>query len=196
MTRIISGAARGHRLRTPAGAGTRPTSDRVREALFSRLTHLDVVDGARVLDLYAGSGALGLEAASRGAQEVVLVESGRAAAAVARANADTIARVVPASLRVRAETVERFLVTGPAAGEAVDLVFLDPPYDLAEDALADVLALLVTHRWLAPDALVVVERASRSPEPRWPAGVAVESERRHGETRLWFADAVRPDGVA
>jgi len=158
VTRIISGQAGGHRLRTPAGGGTRPTSDRVREALFSRLDHLDALEGARVLDLYAGSGALGLEAASRGATDVHLVESDRAAAAVARGNAATIGAVLPAStVRVHAVTVERFLLAGPHAGERAALVFLDPPYDLDEHHLADVLGLLVSSAWLATDALVVVD---------------------------------------
>lgn len=189
MTRIISGVAGGHRLRTPAGAGTRPTSDRVREALFSRLDHLDALEGARVLDLYAGSGALGLEAASRGATDVHLVEADRVAAAVARSNVATIGAALPSTTaRVHAVSVERFLLAGPRAGETAGLVFLDPPYDLDEEGLGAVLALLVGHRWLTGDALVVVERSSRAPEPRWPAGLVLLDERRHGETRLWFAE--------
>ncbi len=195
MTRIIGGVAGGRRLQTPVGPRTRPTSDRVREALFSRLDHLDVLAGARVLDLYAGSGALGLEAASRGAAAVTLVESDRRAAAVARANAAVVAR--PGVL-VREDTVERVLLGGPRppGSPGMDLVLLDPPYDLTEDALADVLALLLAHGWLAPDALVVVERSSRTPEPRWPAGLGPAQERRYGETRVWFADAPGPDVVA
>lgn len=189
MTRIISGSAGGRRLQTPPGVGTRPTSDRVREALFSRLEHLDVLSGARVLDLYAGSGALGLEAASRGAASVLLVESNRAAAAVARANADVIGRP---GLRVRAETVERVLAAAPATGDRADLVLLDPPYDVDEETLAAVLGLLVTGQWLAPHALVVVERSSRSPQPRWLAPLAAMGERRYGETTIWFADVPGP----
>ncbi|WP_411283212.1 16S rRNA (guanine(966)-N(2))-methyltransferase RsmD [Lapillicoccus sp.] len=189
MTRIISGSAGGRRLQTPPGVGTRPTSDRVREALFSRLEHLDVLTGARVLDLYAGSGALGLEAASRGAASVLLVESNRAAAAVARANADVIGRP---GLRVRAETVERVLAVAPVSGDRVDLALLDPPYDVDEEALAAVLALLVTGQWLAPHAIVVVERSSRSPEPRWLAPLTPMGQRRYGETTIWFADVPGP----
>jgi 16S rRNA (guanine966-N2)-methyltransferase len=193
VTRVISGVAGGRRLQTPGGARTRPTSDRVREALFSRLEHLDVLAGARVLDLYAGSGALGLVAASRGAASVLLVDADRAAAKVARGNAAVVA--LPGVV-VREDTVERVLLAGPGGGGPVGLVFLDPPYDLSEEALADVLALLVGHRWLAPDALVVVERSTRSPEPRWPRGLAPAGERRYGETRMWFADAPGPDDVA
>lgn len=193
MTRIISGAAGGRRLETPRGPHTRPTSDRVREALFSRLEHLDALDGARVLDLYAGSGALGLEAVSRGASCVVLVESNRSAARVARANAAAVA--LPGVV-LREDTVERVLVGGPGPGGAMDLVFLDPPYDVSEEALADVLALLVAHRWLSREALVVVERSSRSPEPRWSDGLAPAGERRYGETRMWFAETAGPEDVA
>ena len=193
MTRIISGVVGGRRLQTPAGPRTRPTSDRVREALFSRLEHLDVLSGARVLDLYAGSGALGLEAASRGARSVLLVDADRNAAKVARGNAAVVG--LPGVI-VREDTVERVLLAGPGGGGRVDLVFLDPPYDLSEDALGDALALLVGHGWLAPEALVVVERSSRSPEPRWSEGLATAGERRYGETRMWFADAPGPDAVA
>lgn len=192
MTRIVSGSAGGRRLRTPAGSDTRPTSDRVREALFSRLHHLDVLAGARVLDLYAGSGALALEAMSRGAARALLVESDRAAAAVARSNAQTLGW--SSVVEVRSESVEKALLGGTAY--PVDLVFLDPPYDLAEDRLGDVLALLVAHGWLAADALVVVERSSRSPQPMWPVGLAEAGERRYGETKVWFADAPGPDEVA
>lgn len=192
MTRIVSGSAGGRRLSTPTGAGTRPTSDRVREALFSRLDHLDVLSGARVLDLYAGSGALALEAMSRGAARALLVESDRAAAAVARSNAQALGW--SSVVEVRSESVEKALLGGTAY--PVDLVFLDPPYDLAEDRLGDVLALLVAHGWLAADALVVVERSSRSPQPMWPVGLAEAGERRYGETKVWFADAPGPDEVA
>ena len=192
MTRIVSGSAGGRRLRTPAGSDTRPTSDRVREALFSRLDHLDVLAGARVLDLYAGSGALALEAMSRGAARALLVESDRAAVAVARSNAQALGW--SSVVEVRSESVEKALLGGTAY--PVDLVFLDPPYDLAEDRLGDVLALLVAHGWLAADALVVVERSSRSPQPMWPVGLAEAGERRYGETKVWFADAPGPDEVA
>jgi 16S rRNA (guanine966-N2)-methyltransferase len=193
MTRIISGLAGGRRISTPPGSGTRPTSDRVREALFSRLEHLDVVHHARVLDLYAGSGALGLESASRGASSVLLVESEWAAVAVIRKN---IADLGLAGVSVRADTVERALLAGPAEGAPCDLVLADPPYDVTEQALGDVLALLVTHRWLSEDAFVVVERSARSPEPRWPQGLDGAGERRYGDTKMWFADFAGPRGVA
>jgi len=197
MTRIISGLVGGRRIQTPPGTSTRPTSDRVREALFSRLEHLDVVSHAKVLDLYAGSGALGLEAASRGAASVLLVESDWAAVAVVREN---IAELGLRSVTVVADTVERVLLAGPAAGQGrrdlVDLVLADPPYDVDEQALGDVLTLLVTHEWLSEDAFVVVERSAHSPEPRWPRGLDGAGERRYGETKMWFADFAGPPGVA
>jgi len=196
MTRIISGLAGGRRIHTPPGSGTRPTSDRVREALFSRLEHLDVVHHAKVLDLYAGSGALGLEAASRGATSVLLVESDWAAVAVIRKNIADL-DMPGVDVGVRADTVERVLLSGPASEKArCDLVLVDPPYDVTEEALGDVLTLLVTHGWLSADALVVVERSARSPEPRWPERLDGAGERRYGETKMWFADFAGPPSVA
>lgn len=183
MTRIIGGVAGGRTLRTPAGGGTRPTSDRVREALFSSLDARGEIDGMTVLDLYAGSGALGLEAASRGARSVTLVEADRAAAATIRANIGDLglaAQVAPLA-------VATFLARG-GAGET-DLVLIDPPYDLSEEALAADLARLV-EAWLAPEALVVVERSKRTPEPAWPAGLRLETHKKYGETVLWQARRV------
>lgn len=193
MTRIISGTAGGRRLQTPPGSSTRPTSDRVREALFSRLEHRGLLEGARVLDLYAGSGALGLEAASRGAAQVLLVESRKAAAKVIRANAAVIGHP---DVRVLADTVERALAADPPAGVRMDLVLVDPPYDVSEDALSAVLAALVGHQWLARDAFVVVERSSRSPQPTWPEGLELSGEKRYGETAMWFAEPPPSDVVA
>ena len=194
MTRIISGLAGGRRIRTPPGSRTRPTSDRVREALFSRLEHLDVVHQATVLDLYAGSGAMGLEAASRGAASVLLVESDWAAVAVLRKN---IAELGLPRVSVRADTVERALLGGPASDDGrCDLVLADPPYDVTDEALGEVLTLLVAHEWLSEDAFVVVERSARSPEPRWPQGLDGAGERRYGDTKMWFADFAAPRGVA
>lgn len=162
----------------------------MREALFSRLEHAGVLDGAGVLDLYAGSGALGLEAASRGATEVVLVESARAAAQVCRHNASTLG--LP-GVQVVAEKVLAYLRRPGALGR-VDVAFLDPPYDLPDDDLAEVLAALVPH--LAHGAVVVVERDARTPEPRWPGGIEPTGDRRYGETVLWFATADRPVDTA
>ncbi|MGW2095880.1 RsmD family RNA methyltransferase [Promicromonospora sukumoe] len=203
MTRIVAGSVGGRSIAVPA-KGTRPTSDRVREAIFSRLEHLDVLDGARVLDLYAGSGALGLEAASRGAVSVTLVDSARPAADVARRN---VAALGLAGVRVTTETAERFAagLAGRSAGTAasagtagaggavgagpgLDLVFLDPPYDLGEDELAAVLAHLAAPGVLADGAVVVVERSTRTPEPAWPDGLASFARKDYGETAVYYAE--------
>jgi 16S rRNA (guanine966-N2)-methyltransferase len=184
MTRIIAGSAGSLTLAVPR-SGTRPTSDRVREAIFSSLEARDAIDGSAVLDLYAGSGALGLEAASRGAAEVVLVEKAKVAADVCRRNADAVSRAMRGTgprIRVVVRAVASYLES--AAG-GFDLVFIDPPYDLGETALARDLALLAP--LLSGDAVVVVERSSRSPEPAWPDGIAPERRRDYGETTLWWA---------
>ncbi|GAA2025704.1 16S rRNA (guanine(966)-N(2))-methyltransferase RsmD [Agromyces tropicus] len=187
MTRIIAGYAGSLSLAVPR-SGTRPTSDRVREAIFSALEARDAVHGASVLDLYAGSGALGLEAASRGAAEVVLVEKARPAADVCRRNAAALAKAArgrPAPrIRVEARSVGAYL---ESAAAGVDLAFIDPPYDLGERELARDLELLAP--LLGPDAVVVVERSSRSPEPSWPEGITPERRRDYGETTLWWASA-------
>jgi len=193
MTRIISGSAGGRTLRTPAGSGTRPTSDRVREALFSRLEHHGLLERTNVLDLYAGSGALGLEAASRGAARVILVESNHRAAKVIADNIDAVGLT---TARLVADTVERTLAAGPPSGLRMDLVLLDPPYDVDEVELSAVLEALVEHGWLGPDAFVVVERSTRSPQPTWPAGLELSGEKRYGETTVWFAEPPLSGGVA
>ncbi|WP_194947869.1 16S rRNA (guanine(966)-N(2))-methyltransferase RsmD [Actinomyces trachealis] len=185
MTRIVAGSAGGRRIEVPR-SGTRPTSDRVREALFGRLEHYGVVAGARVLDLCAGSGALGLEAASRGATDVTLVDSARAATQVCAANVKALGL---RGVRVVTAKVTAFLAG--VAGAGVDLVLLDPPYDLPEAELSLMLEPLARAEdpWLAEGAVVVVERSSRSPEPTWPAGLRRFSEKRYGETRIWFAES-------
>ena len=183
MTRIIAGTAGGSRLDVP-DAGTRPTSDRVRESLFGALESAHAIEGARVVDLYAGSGALGLEALSRGASAADLVERGRAAAGVVRRNATTVARAGAPLAHVHQSTVQTFLqhATGP-----FDLVFTDPPYDLDDETMAADLAALAP--LLSPDALVVIERAKRSSAPDLPsAGLALVREKTYGDTRVWWAE--------
>ena len=184
MTRIIAGAAGRVTLTVPK-SGTRPTSDRVREALFSALEAREVLDGARVLDLYAGSGALGLEAASRGAASVTLVEKNAAAARIAKTNAGIVVKAMSAdaaSIGVVAGSVASFLAS--SAGP-FDVVFSDPPYEVPDDEVAADLRALVPV--LAPGALVVVERSSRSPEPAWPPGLTPSKPKKYGETTIWFA---------
>jgi 16S rRNA (guanine966-N2)-methyltransferase len=183
VTRIIAGAARGRRLRVPAG-GTRPTSDRAREALFSALESArGGLGGAVVLDLYAGSGAVGLEALSRGAAHATLVERDPRAASVLRANAATVG--LPGA-EVVADSVERRV--GQDATRAYDVVFADPPYAEPAERVAAVLAALRDHGWLAPGAWVVVERSARHPFG-WPPGYTPERDRRYGEAALWYGRA-------
>ncbi len=185
MTRIVSGSARGRRLRTPVGDRTRPTSDRVREALFSALeSSLGSLEGLRVLDLYAGSGAVGLEAMSRGAGVATLVESDRRTARLVQQNADDLGF---RRVEVVAVPVEKAVAQLPRA--PYDVAFLDPPYSLSEDALARVLVTLAGNGWLARGATVVVERSTRGDEPAWPEGITAERSREYGETVLWYATA-------
>lgn len=186
MTRIVAGSAGGRRLAVPKGAGTRPTTDRAREALFATLGTLTDLDGARVLDLYAGSGAVGLEALSRGAATAVLVESDRDAARVVSDNVRALG--LPGAQVVRSP-VRRYLAAPadpPADQGGYDVVFADPPYTLPDSEVAAVLTDLAAGRWLADDAVVVVERASRGNPPDWPAGIEPIKERRYGEGVLWY----------
>jgi 16S rRNA (guanine966-N2)-methyltransferase len=186
MSRVIAGAAGGTPLVTVPGSLTRPTTDRVKEALFSRLDAFNALSGARVLDLYAGSGALGIESASRGALSVDLVESDAKASGVCQRNADMINTAVGRkAVTVHRSKVESFLER-TEEGVLWDLVFIDPPYPLQETALGSVLEKLAPH--LAETALMVVERSSRTPEPRWPANIERFAEKKYGETRLWFAE--------
>jgi 16S rRNA (guanine966-N2)-methyltransferase len=186
MTRIIAGAAGGTTLSDVPGNGTRPTTDRVKEALFSRLDAYNAIHGAHVLDLFAGSGALGVESASRGAATVDLVESAEKPAAVAQRNADLINKVLGwTAARVHRTKVETYL-SRAAEDLTWDLVFLDPPYRLEEDSLETILKNLVPH--LAPGAVVVLERSARSPEPQWPEGLERFAEKKYGGTRLWYLE--------
>ncbi len=163
MTRIIAGAAGGRRLATAPGRGTRPTSDRTREGLFATVIAIrGGLAGAAVADLYAGSGAVGLEALSRGASDVILVESDPRAAQVIRKN---VASIGLPGARLVTGKVERVLAQGPDGGRPRDFVFADPPYALADLELERMLTELLRGGWLAPSALVAVERATRSGPP-------------------------------
>lgn len=184
VTRIIAGTYGGRRITAPTGASTRPTTDRVREAVFSRLDHLGVLEDASVVDLYAGSGALGLEAVSRGARRAVLVESAAAAARVVQRNV----RGLGAAAEVVTADVAAYLRRMSGTDTRFDVAFLDPPYDVDDATLADVLQLLGP--LLTPEAVVMVERSARSPEPAWPAGMERFAGKKHGETAVWFAEPV------
>jgi 16S rRNA (guanine966-N2)-methyltransferase len=188
VSRIIAGSRRGRHITMPSSDKTRPTTDRVREALFSAITSWagtsnrppeSSLDGFAFGDLFAGSGAVGLEAASRGAAPVLLVEADRRAASTMARNVSSLglaAQVITA----RVEHLTRL-----ATERSFDVVFADPPYDQAAEQLDATLAGLVDHGWVAPDGLIVVERSRRSAEPRWPPGFNSWS-RRYGETVLFF----------
>ncbi|MFZ2176161.1 MAG: 16S rRNA (guanine(966)-N(2))-methyltransferase RsmD [Rhodococcus sp. (in: high G+C Gram-positive bacteria)] len=181
MTRIIAGLAGGRRLRVPP-SGTRPTSDRVREALFSALNSRMDLEGASVLDLYAGSGALGLEALSRGAERVVLVESDAKAVGVISGNINAVG--LPGA-EVRGAPVASILAG--TADREYDLVLADPPYAVDDAAIQDILISLRKHGWVGDGSVVVLERSSRSPETVWPEGFAPVKARRYGEARIEWA---------
>ncbi|MCU1667472.1 MAG: methyltransferase [Blastococcus sp.] len=180
MTRLISGVAGGRRLKVPP-TGVRPTGDRAREALFNSLGTLLDLRGASVLDLYAGSGALGLEALSRGAGSVVFVESGPRVLPVLKAN---LAAVGLPGGRVVAGSVPTVVASRPAA--QFDLVLADPPYAAPVDEVREVLQALITGGWLAPGAVVVVERSSREEPWEWPTPLAGLRDRRYGEALLRY----------
>jgi 16S rRNA (guanine966-N2)-methyltransferase len=179
MTRVVAGELGGRRLAVPAGRGTRPTAERVRDGLFSTLVAIrGSLSGAAFLDLYAGSGAVGIEAASRGATRVTCVERDPRTLAVLRSNVESLA---PDVVAVSPVPVGRFL-RAPSADPA-DVVFLDPPYS---EPVEEILELLATDAWLAPSAVLVVERSARDEQPDWPAGVQPDRSRRYGDTMLWY----------
>lgn len=180
MTRVIAGTARGRRLAVPDGTTTRPTSDRAREGIFSSLLSLLDLDGARVLDLYAGSGALGFEALSRGAASATLVEDDPAAVAVLH---DNVAHLALPGAHVVGVAAERWLAVDPEP--RYDLALVDPPYDLDVEPVLELL-----HPWLAPDAVVAVERRTRRSTFAWPAGYEQVRERTYGEATIWYATAL------
>lgn len=176
--RIVAGRWRGRRLaalgKGDPGAHLRPTSDRVRESLFNRLAHLDVIDGARVLDLFAGTGALGLESLSRGAAHVTFVDSGRKAQALIRDNIALMdAGRETTLLRVDATRLP------PNPGPPCDLVFLDPPY--GQGAGQRALDAAQTQGWIAPGALIVWEENAPMAAPE---GCTLEDSRKYGDTHI------------
>ena len=193
MTRIIAGLAGSIHL-TPPAKSTRPTADRIRESIFNRLENWEAIPGARVLDLFAGTGALGLEALSRGAASVVLVDSNKSAAGVCRANADLVGKsllkqgvqfdvsVVPQDAKAYAHHV------GESAGgyesAEFDLVFIDPPYDVTNHEIESILSYLKPA--LHEEFTVLVERSSRTDEPTWPEGYRMESRKDYGDTSVFW----------
>lgn len=182
MTRIIGGAAGGRRIAVPP-RGTRPTTDRVRESLFNILSARLQLTGLKVLDLYAGSGALGLEALSRGAAAALFVESDPRTASVIARNIETLG-LRGATLRRGA--VASVLTAGTAA--AFDLVLADPPYDVDAAEVEAVLAALPAHGWVHERSVAVVERAAGGAPLNWPSGWSAWPHRVYGDTRLELAE--------
>lgn len=187
MTRVIAGTAGGRRLAVPPGQGTRPTSDRAREGLFSTWQSLlgGPLDGERVLDLYAGSGAVGLEALSRGAGHVLLVEADARAVRTVRENVKSLR--LPGA-EVRSGKAEQIIRAAPPQ-EPYGIVFLDPPYAVSDDDLREILLTLRSQGWLTEDALVTVERSTRGGEFAWPPGFEAVRARRYGEGTFWYGRA-------
>jgi 16S rRNA (guanine966-N2)-methyltransferase len=181
VTRIVGGAARGRRLTVPP-RGTRPTSDRAREGLFNTLRAETELEGARFLDLYAGSGAVGLEALSQGAAAVVFVESERKAGLVLQ---DNVRAVGLPGATVHRCTVDTYLAA-LGAEEPFDIVFADPPYAVTGTVIASLLERLSENDWLSRNGVVVLERSCRDPEPQWPAEIKAIKQRRYGEGCLWY----------
>lgn len=190
MTRIISGRLRGRPLAVPP-SGTRPTTDRVREALFSAISSRVDLDGVSVLDLFAGSGALGLEAVSRGAEEAWFIEEGAGAVAVLKKNVAAVVSAAPsARITVRRASLPGALAGGCPISGGFDLVLADPPYQRSDEMSHPVLEALLSGSWLAEDALVVWERPKRDPAVRWPDGFEVAFDRIYGETAIEMARPV------
>lgn len=188
MTRIVAGQARGRRLRTPSGTATRPTSDRAREALFSALeARLGTLAGTRFLDVFAGSGAVGLEASSRGAAAVTLIESDRATAGLVRSNARDLGL---SGVTVVAAKAER-QAAGRPPGDPFDVAFFDPPYAWPAAKFTGLIAEMASNGWFHPDALVVVERSRRDAEWVWPVSIDPVQSKRYGDTMLWYGHFAR-----
>lgn len=182
MARIIAGRLKGHRLAAVPGDGTRPTSDRVKESLFSRLEAYNAIDEAVVVDLFAGSGALGLEALSRGAKSLEAVDRAEAAYKVLSKNA------ADCGDHVTLTKSDGLKALRGRTGEPIELLFLDPPYDFEEQQLHDILDAAVPQ--LHEAATIVVERNTRSPEPTWPEGIEPFHDKTYGSTRIWLAEPV------
>lgn len=180
MARIIAGRHKGRRLAAVPSSGTRPTSDRVKESLFSRLEGYDALEDAVVVDLFAGSGALGFEALSRGARSVEAVDRAEGAVRTLTKNAAAFGPEV----RVSKNTALKYLHA--RQGEPIELLFLDPPYEFSEAELATILA--AAGEQLHEDATVVVERDARAPEPAWPPSLRCLHQKTYGSTQIWLAE--------
>jgi len=185
--RIIAGSAKGRVLAQPAGV-TRPTSDRTREGIFSSLeSEIGTCEGIAFLDLFGGTGAVGLEALSRGAIEVVVVEKDEKAAAVCRANYELVSKSTSGKFSVIRKSVDSFLELESSKAPLRDVVYIDPPYEMTNDAIVKLLEKIISCGILASDAIVIVERSSRTEPFRWPPGLVALKERKYGEGAVYFA---------
>jgi len=190
MTRIVGGIAGGRRLAVPSGEVTRPTSDRAREALFSTVDGLTRLVGSHVLDLYAGSGALGLEALSRGAVHALLVEGNRRVADTLEANIGSLKLDGAVAMTSEVQALAGTDPAGmPGSSAPYQIVFADPPYRMPASELSGVLADLHRLGWLAPQAVLVVERSARDDAWVWPTPLHPIRDRRYGEAWLWYGRA-------
>jgi len=174
--RVVGGEFGGRRLRAPRGSDTRPATGRVRGSVFSALG--PAVEGARVLDLYAGSGSLGIEALSRGGGSAVFVERSRSALGALRSNVRTVG--VTARVRVVSQKVEQF-VAHHREGEGFDIVFADPPWDISSDRLAAILERV--SGWVNPEGVVIITRRAGDAVPVI-TGLGVTDQRRHGDAQI------------
>lgn len=188
MTRIIAGDLRGRNIKVP-DSGTRPTSDRVREAIFSTLTSLDAIADLNVLDLYSGSGALGIEALSRGAKSCVFVENNRNASSVIQKNLEDLnieAHVLEVKVESLLNKVPSSKLTSP-----FQLVFLDPPYEYSLQEISKVLNLGLSNSWFSQDAILVIETGKGIKEFIWPEGFESVREKSYGDTSVWYGQVCK-----
>lgn len=186
--RIIAGSAKGRTLTTPAGV-TRPTSDRTREGIFSALeSEIGTCEGIAFLDLYGGTGAVGLEALSRGAAQVLVVEKNVKAADVCRNNYELVRNVADGKFSVLRMSVDAYLEMDPEKLSRFDVLYLDPPYEVPNAIIEKVLKKIIEKQLLKPDAVVIVERSTRTQPFSWPEGLNGKKERKYGEGTVYFAN--------
>ena len=198
MSRIVAGSAGGRRISMPRGSGTRPTTDWVREAIFSAIAAWagraavapeEALAGLGFCDLYAGSGAVGLEAASRGAAPVLQVEHDRRAVQHIRRSAADL------GLNVTIQVGDVPSLLHRSAPDGFDIVFADPPYDLASEILDAQLSTLVDRGWVSRPGLIILERSRRSASPNWPVSVTETWARAYGETTIYFGSLEGKENV-
>ena len=186
--RIIAGSAKGRILVTPAGV-TRPTSDRTREGIFSALeSEIGTCEGIEFLDLYGGTGAVGLEALSRGAANVVIIEKDVKAASVCKANYELVKNVTTGRFAVLRMSVDAYLEMDSAKNSSFDVIYLDPPYDFPNATIEKVLSKIIESKILKSGGMLIVERSTRTPAFAWPEAVSAIKERKYGEGTVYFAN--------